>query len=106
MDNEVNLSRVLGLKPLSPIPAGDQKQDHVSFVKTTAMPFSYKPHHDAKSYVENACDDSKRLLDFMNKKLGMNISRMLKNKAKGTSKVNLPIDIEDEGLNSTQNTSI
>jgi hypothetical protein len=40
----------------------------------------------------------------MNKKQGRNISKMLRNKEKGASKVNIPIDIEDQGLNSTQNT--
>jgi hypothetical protein len=58
MDNEVNLSQVLGLKPLFLMPAGDQKEHHIPFVKTIAIPFSSKPHHESRSFVENACDDS------------------------------------------------
>jgi hypothetical protein len=50
-------------------------------------------------------DDSSNLVDFMNKRQGRKISRMLRNKSRKTSKVSSPVQIEDEELVKNQEVS-
>jgi hypothetical protein len=50
-------------------------------------------------------DDSRKLVNFMNKRQGKHISIMLRNKSRKNSNVSSPIQIEDEELVKNQDGS-
>jgi len=91
-ENDFNLSRVSSSEPFFSILAHNTmliktttstsgQNDFIEYsLQTTTMLSPTKPLQDAKPSVENPYDDSKKLVDFVNKKQGKEITRMLRNK--------------------------